>query len=272
MITFLTVNASRSNVSQVDLVNYTGNPLVAPVGLVRTENVFNPSDLTVAGANPNRIRAVGGLNMNPFGTLNHAPVMWLTTDGSFVFSKHHPRVAPLPLHEHLENLKTSYPEGAEIKVVSMMEVGNTYINMNNSDVVTFEEVRGRPVTIKCDDAGKWVGFNRITAEWDEVQLCLNVDGQFRVDTIDLVHLTVTSTDGTEVTLALNSEGWIMVAEYYDDEAEERLQTRELTLLDTNPIFNFLIPEGWEPAPAQTKEAGNKNVVSPLMGGPLGTQW
>ena len=278
MLINLTVNASRVNMTAEDLLHYNGNPLVAPKGFIHTGIVNNLGNLLSAyhatEANASKIR-LGALGNPPgafMGFQAQNPTMYLTTDGAFVFSKHHQNVAVRTLGEHMEEIKRAYPEGADVRIVSKNDVGNTYINMGGGEVVTFEEVRGQPVTIKCDEAGKWVGFNRITAEWDEVQLHLNVDGQFRVETIDLVHLTVTSVDGTEVTLQLNSEGWILGAEYYDEEAEERLQTREVTLLDTNPIFKFLIPEGWEPAPAQTAPSGNTAVFDPIKGGPLGCTW
>lgn len=271
MLNFLTVNATRSNISQVDLVNYTGNPLIAPLGLLRTGHVFNPSDLTMAAINPNRIRAAGGFNMNPFGALNPAPVMWLTADGTFVFSKHHRSVGLLPLHKHLENLKVSYPEGAEIKVVSMMEVGNTYINMNNSDVVTFEEKVGEAVPFKRDEAGKWVVFNRLSGEWVEPVLHMAVDNHFRVETIDMVHVSVIAIDGADLHLTLDAEGFIHDVELMDEDGRANISAFELS--DDNTIFKFLIPHGWETTtPVKAETDGNKNIISSPIGGPLGASW
>lgn len=278
MLIKLTVNASRVNMAAEDLLKYNGNPLVAPKGLIHTGLVNNLANLissyraTELDHSKIRLANLG----NPPGAFMSAPAqnptMYLTTDGAFVFNKHHQNVAVRTLVEHMEEIKNAYPEGADIRIVSMSDVGNTYINMGGGEVVSFEEVRGTPVTIKRDEAGKWVGFNRITGEWVEVQLHLNVEGQFRVETVDLVHLTLTTVGGTEVILQLDSEGWIHGAESYEEDIQEHSQISEFTLLDTNPIFKFLIPEGWEPAPAQTAPNGNKNVVGPLIGGPLGTSW
>lgn len=271
MTTHLTVNASRFVVTNEDLVNYTGNPLVAPLGRVRTGYTPDLSTLTMAGmGNPAAmLRPRGGINMMGLnGGLNQAPIMWLTTDGAFVFNKGHDHVAVLPLSAHLDVIKAAYPQGTDIKIVSMTDAGNTYINMYGGDVVTFEEVPQQPVHFKRDESGRWVGWNRIDAEWDEVHLHLCVDGQFRIEPIDLVHLTLTDHNGEEIYIHLDSQGLIHEVEGCHRDTHERVQLSEFELSDDNPVFKYLIPEDWEAtAPVKTKPLKNLVDLGALHSGP-----
>lgn len=273
MLINLTVHATRFDITNVDLVGYNGNPLTTPRGFLRSGGVNNLSTLirSQMPLNPaimNIQRANTGAGANMFQTSAN-PVMWLTTDGSFVFGKDHPRTAIRTLAEHVEAIQGSYPDGVEIKVKPASQVGNAYLALGENEEVTFEEVSGEPVMFKRDEAGKWVGFDRNTAEWEEVVLHINVDGQFRIETADLIHVTVTDHNGEEVVLHMDSEGWIHEVEGFDRDNEERVQLSSFELSDDNPIFQYLAPHNWErKAPVTApKEFGLNSAVSltPISG-------
>ncbi|MNG47026.1 hypothetical protein D3C79_48930 [compost metagenome] len=274
MIVNLTVHATRFNITNVDLVEYNGNPLTVPRGFLRSGGVNNLATLissqTKAHPGIRSLTPMGGSNL--FQTANN-PVMWLTNDGSFVLSKDHPRAAVRTLAEHLDSLKESYPAGFELKVKSADQVGSNYLALGENEVVTFAELHGEPVMFKRDEAGKWVGFNRATAEWEEVVLHLGVDGQFRIETADLIHVTVTDHNGEEVVLHMDSEGWIHEVEGFDRDNEERVQLSSFELSDDNPIFQYLAPHNWErKAPVTApKEFGVKGGLSVVTGQP-GITW
>lgn len=277
MLINLTVNASRVNMTAEDLLHYNGNPLVAPKGLIHTGIVNNLGNLISAyhatEANASKIR-LGSLGNPPgafMGFQSQNPTMYLTTGGTFVFSKHHQHVAVRTLGEHMEEIKKAYPEGADVRIVSKNDVGNTYINMSGGEVVTFEEKVGEAVPFKCDEADKWVVFNRLSGEWVEPVLHMAVDNHFRVETIDMVHVSVTGIDGADLHLTLDSGGFIHDVELMDEDGRANITAFELS--DDNAIFKFLIPHGWEATtPVKAETDGNKNVAGPLMGGPLGASW
>lgn len=263
MLIHLTVNATRSNIQLEDLVDYTGNPLVAPMGFVHTGYIPSLSDMTMAAGQPWAVMPRLGVNPEMsalgYGHPRSSTIMWLTTDGNFVFSKHHPNVAVLPLKAHLDVIKASYLEGAEIRISSMVLSGSVHTNMFGGDVVSFEEVRDQPVRFKRDESGKWLGWNRVTAEWVEVQLHVSIEGHFRIETEALIHATVINRDGAEIFLRLDSEGFIHDVEGTEHESGDRILLSSFELLDSNHIFKYLFPAGWDVSTPVYK-TGSSNVT------------
>lgn len=253
------VNAVRfSNFNQEDLFHYNGNPFTAPLGVLRTGYAPN------AFANAQEEMSSVGRVVIPgaYMSMMPAPSMYLAEDGKFVMFSAHAEVALDTLPNLLEAMRKNSSSNVNL---SFSSTGDVTMSMGMPQhVVTFEPQPGKAVHFKLDEEkGKWVALNRLTNEWVEPNLKVGVDGQFRIESIDLVHLTVMN-DGVELHITLDSEGYIQAVTVYEN--DEHLEYSAFTLADNNGIFKYLIPDGWEPV-VETRSSRpiNYNNIRPIDG-------
>lgn len=255
------VNAVRFNpFNQEDLFHYNGNPFTAPLGVLRTGysgNISNEDQTVMTNAQSALGRFPGAyMSMMP------APSMYLAADGKFVMFSAHAEVALDTLPNLLEAMRKNSSSNVNLAFSSTADVP---VGMGGPQhVVTFEPQPGGAVHFKLDkEKDKWVALNRLTNEWVEPNLKVGVDGQFRIESIDLVRLTVMN-DGVELHITLDSEGYIQAVTVYEN--DEHLEYSAFTLADNNGIFKYLIPDGWEPAvETRGSRPTNRNNIRPIGG-------
>lgn len=257
------VNAMRfSGFDQEDLFHYNGNPFTAPLGVLRTGYSGNLSneDQTVMTNSRSALGRFPGAYMS----MMPAPSMYLAEDGKFVMFSAHAEVALDTLPNLLEALRKN--SSSNVNLAFSSAEGGPVGMCGPQHVVTFEPQPGKAVLFKLDEENdKWVALNRLTNEWVKPNLKVGVDGQFRIESSDLVHLTVMN-DGVELHVTLDSEGYIQAVTTYEN--DEHLEYSAFTLADTNGIFKYLIPDGWEPVvETRGSRPTNSNTIRPI-GGPI----
>lgn len=225
----ISINATRFGGIE-DLVDYQGNPLIAPVGHFYIPNPMMVNNLNEQGPLFQYQNVMGGYMGN------NASPMYMNKDGAFIFDPANPNVAHGTLDQLSEVVRKNYPENAIIRFISGGGTSRMSVaHQGYSEIrdLAFTESIGLQVRFKKAN-GTWFVHNRTDNAWYRP----TVDTTGRDFAPLFTQAVVADVVGNQIQITFDDHGQMIGAEFLEDD-DGTLDGFAVT--DSNKIFELVYP-------------------------------